>query len=122
MEDRHTEELLKLLKSWQTVVNQESEVISRGDIQNLEKLIQLSSLIQQRVARHFSSSGPKNQDTSTTKLIMDLHTQQGKIIETLREQTESLAQEIGTLRKNKTSLMGYKQNRAMPPRFKNERM
>jgi flagellin-specific chaperone FliS len=117
----HRETALKLLNIWQKLATLESAAISEGNVQKLEELINQSTSIFQRLETIFSS-GLMEYDKPTLETMKNLYELQNKNLIVLREQTDALSQEIGTLRKNKTSLMGYKQNKAIPPRFKNEHM
>ncbi len=121
MADHSPEAILNLLKSWQTLVNQESEAISQENIQDLEKLIKQSFLIQQHLEHLLGASDSTRQDKLVSEMIKDLYKKQEKVMGELQGKTDALAQEIGTLRKNKTSLMGYKQKKTLAPRFKSER-
>lgn len=121
MADHHTEAILNLLNLWQTLVNQESEAISQENIHDLEELIKQSFLIQQRLEHLLGASGSIRQDKLILEMIRDLYKKQEKVMWELQGKTDALTQEIGTLRKNKTSLMGYKQKKTLAPRFKSER-
>ena len=121
MADHHTEEILNLLKQWQSLVNQESDAISKDNIQDLGELIKQSSLILQRLEHLLGASGSTRQGNLISEMINGLHKQQEIAIQTLKGQADTLAQHIGALRRNKKSLMGYKQNKTLPPRFKSER-
>ena len=121
MADHHTEEILNLLKQWQSLVNQESDAISKDNIQDVGEMIKQSSLILQRLEHLLGASGSTKQDDLISEMINGLHKQQEIAIQALKGQTDTLAQHIGALRRNKTSLMGYKQNKTLPPRFKSER-
>jgi len=122
MEDHHAETVLKLLSAWQSLVSRESEAIAQGKLDDLEHLLQQSSLIQQRLERDLTASDFSRHDRRVLEMTGKLHKQQEMNMQALREQTDELAREIGFLRKNKSSLLGYKQNKAQSPRFKSERM
>ncbi len=121
MADNHSETALNLLKSWRVILNKETGALSQGNIQELEGLFQETSRIQQRLSRMFAASNSLVKDKNISIMIRGLHAEQEKLIESLKAQTEGLAQEIGTLRKNQASLKGYKQKNSAPPRFTNER-
>jgi len=121
MADHNPETALKLLKSWRIILNKGTEALSQGNIQELERLFQETSKIQQRLSHMFAASNSLVKDKNISIMMRGLHKEQEKLIEALKSQTEELAQEIGTLRKNQTSLNGYKQKNATSPRYMNER-
>jgi hypothetical protein len=121
MADHHSETALTLLKSWRVILNKETQALSQGNIQELERLFQETSKIQQRLSQMFAASNTLGKDKTITIMIRGLHTEQEKLIESLKAQTEELAEEIGTLRKSQASLKGYKQKNFTSPRFTNER-
>jgi hypothetical protein len=121
MADHHSETALNLLKSWRVILNKEAGALSQGNIQELERLFQETSKIQQRLSQMFAASDTLVKDKTVSIMIKELHTEQEKLIESLKVQTEGLAQEIGTLRKSQASLKGYKQKNPISPRFTNER-
>jgi len=121
MADNHSEAALNLLKSWRSILRKETEVLSQGDIPELKKLFHITTAIQQRLDALFSTSKFLMQNESVSGIVKDLLQDQGDIIESLKKQTEDLAKKIGTLRKNKMYLNGYKQKRPSVPHFMSKR-
>ena len=121
MADHHPETALNLLKSWRVILNKETGALSQGNIQELERLFQKTSEVQQRLSHMFAASNPLVKDKTISIMIRGLHKEQEKLIESLKAQTEELAQEIGTLRKSQASLKGYKQKNPTSPRYMNKR-
>jgi len=121
MADHHPETALSLIKSWRVILNKETGALSQGNIQELERLFQETSKIQQRLSHMFAASTPLIKDKTISIMIRGLHKEQEKLIESLKAQTEELAQEIGTLRKSQASLKGYKQKNPTSPRYMNKR-
>jgi prefoldin subunit 5 len=121
MADHHPETALSLIKSWRVILNKETGALSQGNIQELERLFKETSKIQQRLSHMFAASNPLVKDKTISIMIRGLHKEQEKLIESLKAQTEELAQEIGTLRKSQASLKGYKQKNPFSPRYMNER-
>jgi len=121
MADHHPETALSLIKSWRVILNKETGALSQGNIQELERLFQETSKIQQRLSHMFAASNPLVKDKTISIMIRGLHKEQEKLIESLKAQTEELAQEIGTLRKSQASLKGYKQKNPTSPRYMNKR-
>lgn len=121
MADHHQETALKLLKSWQVILNKGTAALSQGNIQELERLFQETAKIQQRLSHIFAASNSLVKDRTISMMIKGLHKEQDKLIESLKTQIEELAEEIGTLRKNHASLKGYKQKNLTSSRYMNER-
>jgi hypothetical protein len=121
MADRHPETALNLLKSWRIILDKEAGALSQGNIQELERLFQETSEIQQRLSHMFAASNTLVKDKNISIMIRGLHKEQETLIESLKAQTEELAQEIGTLRKSQASLKGYKQKNPTSPRYMNKR-
>jgi len=121
MADHHPETALSLIKSWRVILNKETGALSQGNIQELERLFKETSKIQQRLSHMFAASNPLVKDKTISIMIRRLHKDQEKLIESLKAQTEELAQEIGTLRKSQASLKGYKQKNPFSPRYMNKR-
>jgi septal ring factor EnvC (AmiA/AmiB activator) len=119
MADNHPETALNLLRLWREILVKVSAALSRGDLQDLENLLHQTSKILGQLDRALADSRIPKKDV--TKMIKELHQEQEKIITALKTQTEELGHELGILRKNKTSLKGYKQKDAGMPRFMNER-
>lgn len=121
MADNNPETALKLLKSWRVILDKGTEALSEGNIQEMERLFQESSKLQQRLSHMFSASNSLAKDKAISIMIRGLHKEQEKLIESLEAQTEELAQEIGTLRKIQVSLKGYTKKNPPSPRYMNER-
>ncbi len=121
MAEHRPETALNLLESWQTVLDKQSRAVEEGDVQNLEVLAKESSTIQRQLQKMLSSSSQIPRQRKIADLMRDLHQEQGRLIATLMRQTEELGNEIGTLRRNKTCLGGYKQKKDSPPRFMSKR-
>jgi hypothetical protein len=121
MADHHQETVLKLLKSWRVILNKGTQALTKGNIQELERLLQGTSEIQLRLSHIFAASDSLVKDKTISTMISGLHKEQEKLIDSLKAQIEELAQEIGTLRKSHASLKGYKQKNPTLPRFMNER-
>jgi hypothetical protein len=121
MADHHSETALNLLKAWRIVLNKEAQALSQGNIQEMERLIQESSEIQQQFSYLLAESNSLFKDRNISIIIRGLHKDQEQLIESLKAQTEELAQEISALRKSQASLKGYKQKNPASPRYMNER-
>ena len=121
MADHLAETALNLLKSWRVILDKETEALSQGNIQELERLFQETSEIQQRLSHMLAASNSLVKDKNISIMIRGLHKEQEKLIESLKAQTEGLAEEIGTLRKSQASLKGYKQENSTSPRYMNKR-
>ncbi len=83
--------------------------------------MQQSSKIQLHLQEIFKTSPRVLRDRQIAGLLRELHQDQGSIIEYLKGQTDELAREIATLRRNRTSLGGYKKKKDPSPRFMSKR-
>jgi hypothetical protein len=90
-------------------------------MEELEVLVTQSATIQRQLGKILASSSTLMHDRKIAGLIKALHLEQGQVIDSLSNQTEKLAREIGALRKVKASLKGYRQKKPAKPRFKSER-
>lgn len=120
MADNNPETVLNLLNAWRAIIKEETEALSHGNIQQIEKLFQKTVEIQQYLNSKFSSPNTLNKNKQISKTIKALHDEQEKFIESLRTQSEDLEKEIASLGKSQASLKGYKHNLQAPPRFMNK--
>ncbi len=121
MGSHNTETILTLLNTWQNIIDLESGAVSDGDFQKLEVLVRDSVLLMKRLETLFSSD-PAIKDKKALEIMKRIFEKQGKNIQILQNRTEELHREIGDLRKNQSSLGGYRQKKVSAPRFKSERM
>ena len=120
MAGNNPETALNLLRAWRILLCKESEALKQGNIHELEKLFEETSRIQKQLGRLLASPTCAK-DKKIPILIKELLQEQDNIITDLKNQTEEISQEIGLLKKNKTSLKGYKQKKTSSPTFLNKR-
>ena len=113
--------VLNLLKSWREAICTQVKALQEGNIETLEGFMQQSSKIQLHLQEIFKTSPRVLRDRQIAGLLRELHQDQGSIIEYLKGQTDELAREIATLRRNRTSLGGYKKKKDPSPRFMSKR-
>ncbi|MGD0820242.1 MAG: hypothetical protein ABSA71_05830 [Desulfomonilia bacterium] len=122
MADHHPETVITLLRTWRNILSKEAQALSQGNLQDLQSLFQETSKIQHKLGKLLAASSLETKkDKNVSTMIRELLQEQEKFIDSLKTQTKELAQEIGSLKKSKTSLKGYKQKGAASPRFMNER-
>ena len=67
-------ETVTLLKSWIALADEENLALSEGRLQDLEKIIQRSGIIQKKLARIFNDHPELSADPAIKKLIRPLPT------------------------------------------------
>lgn len=121
MGEDHKEDILKHLKEWLSLSLEQKEAFSRGNLDEFEKLTKVSVLLQSRIDEMISQLGPAKIDKPCITLLNEIQSIQSDLVLMLKGSVSELSETIGALRKNRTSLMGYRQTQAPPPRYKSER-
>ena len=121
MEKDYKQVILTYLHQWHALVRKEAELLAAGDLEEFEILNRKSASIQEKLDNILSKKMPQDLGKEIPDLMKKIHTLQSEIAEELEKGTKELAVRIGALRKNKTSLKGYKQYKPKTPRFMNER-
>lgn len=121
MAEHNPEAALNLLKSWHTVLGRQTEALENGAIEDLEGLMKQSAGIQKRLQDILSSTPQLLGDREVASRIRSLHRDHEALIDSIRAQAEELSCQIDTVRKDKTSLGGYKQKKESSPRFMSRR-
>ena len=121
MGENHKENILKYLKEWLSLSLKQRDALSRGNLDEFEKFTKVSVLLQSRIDELMSRLGPAKIDKPGLNLLKEIQDIQSDLVCRLKEGVSELSETIGVLRKNKTSLKGYRQPQTSPPRFKSER-
>lgn len=121
MGENHKEDLLKCLRQWHDIILKQDEVLAAGDLDQFERLNRVSTVLQSRFGNSLSMMKKPQLDQEERELVENIQAYQNKFIEEIRKGSQEVAKAIGSLRKNKASMNGYRQNASRPPRFKNER-
>jgi len=114
-------DITDLISRWHSIAEKEIKALSEGNFDNLEKLLQESTLIQSRLDNILSKADltrPGIDLAGSMKKILDM---QSGVLEELQKGTIELSHRIGKLRKNKASLRGYRQTKHHLPRFMSEK-
>ncbi len=117
----HQKIVLSLLKKWRSLILEQGESLSEGDLEKFERLTRDTSVVQARLDDIFSRLKPAKLDEDTLDLLREIGSRHAELLAELKRGTDDVSNTLGDLRKNRTSLQGYRQTRASGPRFMNER-
>lgn len=117
----HKEVILTHLNTWRTIAQEEIEALRQGDLERLEKLAAQSAAIQARLDIILSGMDPSTIGREVLGVMNDIHELNSCLVGELGNGSLEISKEMGMLRKNRTSLNGYKQKKRSTPRFMNER-
>jgi hypothetical protein len=121
MGENHKEDILKCLSQWHDITVKQHEVLAAGDLDQFERLNRVSIVLQARFDNSISKLRPARLMEQELNLLKEIQAYQTRFIEEIQRGSQEVAKAIGTLRKNKNSMNGYRPNSPKPPRFKNER-
>jgi hypothetical protein len=121
MGENHKENLTECLKQWHDMTLRQNEVLAAGDLQQFERLNRVSIVLQSRFRNTISHLAPAKLDNREKRLLEEIQELQAVFIEEIKKGCQEVSRTIGTLRKNRTSLKGYRQGPPRAPRFKSER-
>ncbi len=113
--------ILNLLHKWRSIIDEETGALSSGDLDHVELLNKKSVSLQAQLDKILADSHAVHMDKEVLDSMQKLHALHSNLIKGLMAGTKKLSEKIGMLRKNKTSLKGYKQQKISAPRFMNER-
>jgi len=105
------------LKGWHSLSLRQAEALSQGDLGEFGRLTKLSVLLQARVDELLSGLEPAGIDQASLPLLKEIRKIQTGLVSELEKGTHELSETIGVLRKNRTSLKGYRQTQTPAPRF-----
>ncbi len=121
MGENHKENILKCLKDWRALSLMQGKALSEGKFEEFEKLTKVSVILQSKINNLLKKISPDKPDKESIELLKAIQKLQEGLIKELSKGVKELSQAIATLSKNRTSVKGYRQNKAVPPRFKSER-
>lgn len=121
MGQNHKENLVKCIKDWHTLSLKQVKTLREGNIDIFENLLKDSSAIQTHFGELISALKQEKLDQASLRMIKEIQAIQAGLIAELKKGTQELSNAIGSLRKNKNSMKGYRQTASSIPRFKNER-
>ena len=97
----------------------ELTALSEGRFDELEELIRQAAVIQRELDKHFSVRALSDCSPEVTRNLREIHAMQANILKEMQHGYDLLSERIGTLRRNRSSLAGYKQHKGSSPRFFN---
>ena len=113
--------ILNLLNTWRSIIVGQTGALSSGDLDRFDLLNRESVSIQTQLDELLSNCDAVRNDTEILDSIQGLHALHSGVVDALIVGTKEISETIGMLRKNKTSLKGYKQQKVSAPRFMSER-
>jgi hypothetical protein len=117
----HQKIVLSLLKKWRSLILEQRESLSEGDLEMFERLTRDTALVQARLDDIFSQLKQARPDKDTIELLREIGSRHAELLTELKKGADEISATLGDLRKNRTSLQGYRQTKASGPRFMNER-
>ena len=117
----HQKIVLSLLKKWRSLILEQRESLSEGDLEMFERLTRDTALVQARLDDIFSQLKQARPDKDTIELLREIGSRHAELLTELKKGADEISATLGDLRKNRTSLQGYRQTKASGPRFINER-
>jgi len=117
MGKNHKKIILTLLNKWRSIIVEETGALSNNDLDQFETLNKKSVSIQAQLEEILSTIDTNRVDKEVLGLMEELSALHSGLVTELMQGTKELSEKIGILRKNKTSLKGYKQKKTSTPRF-----
>lgn len=118
----HSQEIIRHLNAWHTLAEKQLIALSKGDLEGLAKFIDQSVVVQTSLDTHLAGIHPHMLDKESIELMNTIQKIQETLVQEMQKGSAMLAEKIETLRKNTTSLKGYKQNPpGIAPQFFNKR-
>ena len=113
--------ILNLLNNWRSIIVCQTEALTSDDLDRFAKLNRESESIQEQLDEHLSTCVAVRDDREVLDSIQALQALHSSVVDALIVGTKEISETIGMLRKNKTSLKGYKQHKVSAPRLMSER-
>lgn len=113
----HKEVILNLASRWRHLLDEEAEVLARGDLNKLDRLTKKSLQIQVRLEKILTGINRQSLDREIVDLMKVLLDRNEQLTAELSRGRNELLERIGSLRKSKNSVRGYKQTVHAVPRF-----
>ncbi|HPJ93487.1 MAG TPA: hypothetical protein PLU81_09560 [Deltaproteobacteria bacterium] len=113
--------ILNLLNNWRSIIACQTEALTSGDLDRFAQLNRESVSIQAQLDEHLSKRSAVRNDREVLDSLQELHALHSSVVDAFIVGTKEISETIGMLRKNKTSLKGYKQHKVSAPRFMSER-
>lgn len=121
MGEDNKENIIKSIRQWHALTLKQVQALLDGNLEDFGKLAQISVAFQTRLDNLLSTPAPLKLDKASLGLLKEIQTIQSDLIAELKKGTQEISNAIGTIRKNKTSMKGYRQAKSVTPRFKSER-
>ncbi|HHO76186.1 MAG TPA: flagellar protein FliT [Deltaproteobacteria bacterium] len=120
MGNDNKENILNLLNRWHSISIKETEALSSGDLESLNSFLKESLQVRSHLEKLLAKTDYSDLGDDILGLLKKLSEIHASLTTELNRGRDELSDRIGNLRKNKTSLNGYKQKKITSPRFMNE--
>lgn len=117
----HQKIILSLLKKWRSLIQEQGTSLSESDVEKFERRTRDTAVVQARLDEIFSRLKSAKLDKETIELLKEIQSSHAGLLTELERGIDEISNTLGDLRKNRTSLKGYRQVEASGPRFMNER-
>jgi len=122
MGKNHPPEITRRLRTWHTIAEQEVLALSKGDFDELARLIDQSAALQTSLVADLAHMTPRSLDKESINLMQSIQKIQSALMAEMEKGCAILGDKIKTLHRNSTSLKGYKHQGTGPlPQFLNKR-
>jgi hypothetical protein len=121
MGEDHSQAIIGFLREWRVISEQELDAISKGNLDELEELINRTVLIQECLDRFLQEIDAKVLSKEAIGLMKEIDRIQVALVQEMQKGTSTLEEKINALKKNTASMRGYKQRAPVQPRFLNKR-
>ncbi len=111
--------IAKSIRQWHALTLKQVQTLLDGNLDEFGKLTEISAALQKRLDGLLPT--PAKLDRVSFGLLKEIQTIQSDLITELQKGTREISNAIGKLRKNQTSMKGYRQTKPATPRFKSER-
>lgn len=121
MGEDNKENIIKSIRQWHALTLKQVQALLDGNLDDFGKLAQISAAFQARLDSLLLAPAPLKLDSTSLGLLKEIQSIQSDLITELKKGTQEISDAIGTLRRNKTCMKGYRETASTTPRFKNER-
>lgn len=118
----HPPEIIQRLRAWHAIAENQVLALSKGDFDELARLIDQSVAIQTSLETDLARMHPHTLDQESITLLRSIQKIQAALMQEMQKGCAVLGEKIKTLHRNTASLKGYKhKSPGISPRFLNKR-
>jgi hypothetical protein len=121
MGKNHPPSVTQKLRAWHAITEKQVIALTKGDFDELARLIDQSVVIQTSLDTDLARIPPRTLDQESIALLRTIHRAQTALVAEMQKGCAVLSDKIETLRRNTIAVKGYKQKSPdTPPRFFNK--